>query len=117
MPSISTRLSGKAHSGKGPRPFLGYFFVPEECPQSMTPVHFVSPHFAALPEFENTSYAARYELLCRKLVQERLYDAAALVLTASSAADSGGFAAASELTSPRRFAAALAGKMAGMDAE
>ena len=64
--------------GESSKPFLGYFFVLEECPKSTTPVRFTSPHFPAMPEFENTSYVGRYEILCRKLVQERLYDAAAL---------------------------------------
>lgn len=103
--------------GQSPKPFLGYFFVLEECPKSTAAVRFVSPHFAALPEFENTSYARRYDILCRKLVQEQLYDAAALVLTNAAAASTGDYRAASELTSPRRFAAALAGKIAGMVAE
>ncbi|MHC4716289.1 MAG: PaeR7I family type II restriction endonuclease, partial [Planctomycetota bacterium] len=58
--------------GEGAKPFLGYFFVLEECPQSTAPVRFSSPHFPAMPEFENASYADRYEILCRKLVQEQL---------------------------------------------
>jgi len=102
--------------GESPKPFLGYFFVLEECPKSTTPVRFTSPHFPAMPEFENTSYAARYEILCRKLVQEQLYDAGALVLTDTKAATTGAFRTASELTSPHRFAATLAGKIAAIAA-
>lgn len=98
--------------GDSPKPFVGYFFVLEECAKSTTPVRFTSPHFAALPEFENTSYADRYDTLCRKLVQERLYDAAALVLTDRKAARTGSYRSASKLTSPQTFAAALAGKLA-----
>jgi type II restriction enzyme len=103
--------------GDSPKPFLGYFFVLEESPASTAPVRFVSPHFSARPEFENTSYAARYEILCRKFVQEQLYDAAALVLTETKAAKSGVFRSASTLTSAERFAATLAGKIAGMAAQ
>ena len=99
--------------GESAKPFLGYFFVLEECPCSTVPVRFVSSHFPAMPGFENTSYAARYEIFCRKLVQEQLYDAASLVLTTTGAATSGAFRAGSELTSPHRFAAVLAGKIAG----
>ncbi len=102
--------------GQSPKPFLGFFFVLEECPGSTTPVRFTSPHFAALPEFSQTSYAARYEILCRKLVQEQLYDAAALVLTKSEAVKTGDSTVASDLSSPRRFAATLAGKIAAMAA-
>ncbi len=100
--------------GDGPKPFVGYFFVLEECPKSTARVSFTSRHFPAMPEFENTSYAARYEILCRKLVQEQLYDAAALVLTDRRSARTGAFRTSSELTSPRRFAASLAGKIAGI---
>jgi len=102
--------------GEAPRPFLGYFFLLEECARSTTPVHLTSPHFPAMAEFQNTSYAARYEILCRKLVQERLYDAAALLLTDARAAKTGEFHTGSELTSPHRFAATLAGKIAGIAA-
>ncbi len=71
---------------------------------------------AAMPEFENTSYAARYEILCRKLVQEQLYDATALVLSDRGSATTGAFRTASELTSPHRVAATLAGKIAAITA-
>lgn len=100
--------------GESPKPFVGYFFVLEQCPRSTAPVKFTSPHFAAMPEFQDTSYAARYEILCRKLVQEQLYDAAALVLTDRESARTGAFRTAGELTSPHRFAATLAGKIAGI---
>ena len=98
--------------GESAKPFVGYFFVLEECPKSTAPVTFSSPHFAAMPEFTHASYAARYEILCRKLVQEQLYDAAALVLTDRKSAGTGAFRTASERTSPHRFAATLAGTIA-----
>ena len=102
--------------GDCPKPFLGYFFVLEECPKSTVPIKRQSPHFDILPEFEGASYAERYEILCRKLVQERLYDAAALVLSTRRGIEDGNYRAASELTSARRFAATLAGKVAAMAA-
>ena len=100
--------------GESSKPFIGYFFVLEDCLKSTAPVNFTSPHFPTLPEFEKTSYAARYEILCRKLVQEQIYDAASLVLAGRKAVSTGRFRIASELTSPRRFAATLAGKIAAM---
>lgn len=100
--------------GESSKPFVGYFFVLEECAASTTPVKVTSPHFAPMAEFENTSYAARYEILCRKLVHEQLYDAAALVLTDRDTATRGAFRTASDLTSPRRFGATLAGKIASL---
>jgi hypothetical protein len=88
--------------------------VLEECAKSTADVRFASPHFSAVPEFVNSSYAQRYEILCRKLVQEQMYDAAALVLTNAKAVRTGEFRAASELTSARCFAATLAGKVAAV---
>ena len=96
--------------GESQKPFLGYMFVLEECPRSLSPVRFNSQHFTAFPEFNNASYAQRYEILCRKLVQEQLYDSAALILTEQS----GSWRDLSEMTSAKRFASVLAGKMAGL---
>jgi len=61
------------------RPWLGYFFMLEDCPGSQRPVKNREPHFKVFPEFEGASYAKRYELFCRKLVRERHYSAAAFM--------------------------------------
>ncbi len=61
------------------RPWLGYLFMLEDCPASCRPVRVVEPHFAVFPEFRGASYRRRYEVFCRKLVRERLYDAAAFL--------------------------------------
>ena len=66
--------------GTGPRPFLGYFFLLEDCSRIHSPVKVVQPHFKVDPEFVGASYAKRYELLCRRLVFERHYEAACLTL-------------------------------------
>ena len=61
------------------RPWLGYLFLLEDCPQSRRPVKVREPHFKVFPDFDGASYVKRYELFCRKLVLERHYDAAALL--------------------------------------
>ena len=71
--------------GTGPRPFLGYFFLLEDCPQVKKPVRNQEPYFAVDPMFKSASYSRRYELLCRRLILERLYDAACLTLATSDA--------------------------------
>lgn len=96
--------------GDSLRPFLGYFFVLEDCYSAIRPVKFKSPHFPAMKEFENTSYAQRYDLLCRRLVQENLYDAAALLLTDKHEYKK--YSSLSEITSWRQFAISLAAKAA-----
>ncbi|MBP7126094.1 restriction endonuclease [Myxococcota bacterium] len=66
--------------GNQQRPFLGYLFLLEDCPQVHKPVKVKQPHFVVDKEFVDASYGRRYELLCRRLVRERLYDAACFSL-------------------------------------
>lgn len=65
--------------GSQPEPFLGWIIYVEKTQESNSPVKNSSSHFPCLPEFKGTSYLDRYNLLCQKLVQERLYRCAALV--------------------------------------
>ena len=62
------------------QPWLGYFFLLENAEKSTRPVALKSSAFPALPVFGNTSYAQRYSILCERLVLERKYTRAALVL-------------------------------------
>ncbi len=73
------------------RPWLGYFFMLEECENSSRPVKVQEPHFKVLPEFINASYAKRYELFCRKLVRERHYTESSFILSSKSRGIKGGF--------------------------
>lgn len=63
------------------RPWLGYVFILEDCPRSNAPVKSKEPHYSTFPEFAAASYAKRYEIFLTKLVRERLYDGACLLLT------------------------------------
>lgn len=65
------------------RPWLGYLFLLEEAPGSTKPVRVKQPLFEVDPAFVGASYKRRYELLCRRLVLERLYDAACFVTAAA----------------------------------
>ena len=47
------------------------------------------PHFEVFPEFKGTSYMQRYELLLRRLVRERLYDSATLLVATEKEGKSG----------------------------
>lgn len=77
--------------GSSPRPWLGYLMLLEDAPGSTRPVAVAEPHFPAFAEFHNASYAKRYEILLTKMVRERLYDAAALILSPSTAVRDGAF--------------------------
>ena len=70
-----------------PPPWLGYLFLLEDCPQSRSPVAVLQPHFQVRPEFMGASYSKRYELLCRRLVLERHYGAACLLVADKSRAN------------------------------
>jgi hypothetical protein len=90
-----------------PRPWLGYVFILEDCPKSRSPVRVKQPHFEVFPEFQEASYAKRYEILLTKLLRERLYDGASLLLTTKKGGKSGEYHCPSDELSFRNFAAGL----------
>lgn len=100
------------------RPWLGWVMLLEDCPKSRQPVGVEEPHFPVFPDFQNTSYAKRYELLLRRLVLEKLYDPAALLTTTAEDGLQGNYAEpASDLTMHRllaRMAAHVSGLMADL---
>jgi hypothetical protein len=93
--------------GTGSRPFLGYFFLLEDCAEVKRPVKNAAPYFKVDPAFEKASYSGRYELLLRRLVLERLYDAACLTLATKG--ENTALSHPAEDLSFRRFAAVLQG--------
>jgi len=95
-------------------PWLGYLFVLEDCEKSQSVVKIEEPHFEVLPEFKETSYAKRYEIFCRKLVKERQYSAACLLLVNRSKAEElENYHEPAEDLSARRFLAQLLGHVIG----
>jgi Restriction endonuclease XhoI len=94
------------------RPFVGYFMLLQDCAEVHRPVQENSPHFAILPEFKDASYAQRYELLCKKLTLERLYDAAALLLSPDDTGLQGTYSELSAMSGLRVLIAGLAAHVA-----
>jgi len=92
-----------------PPPFIGYLMLVEDVQGSRAPIRDASPHFPIFPEFRNASYAERYNILCHKLVKEKLYTAAAVLLSPRSGGESGEYSEMSELTGLRMFLTTLAG--------
>ena len=85
--------------GQTPTPFLGYLFLLEDRDNVKIPVINKEPHFRVDPEFRGdahlkdatvirryrgVSYSKRYELLCRRLVLERLYTSACFMMATNS---------------------------------
>jgi len=98
--------------GAAPRPWLGYVFLLEDCPKSQCAVKVAEPHFEVFEEFREASYIRRYELLCRKLVRERHYEAAAFLTAGASEGARGRFFEPAEDLAFPDFAASLMGRMA-----
>lgn len=90
-PSFGNNLNNRVTAyregrfGASPRPFLGYLFLLEDAPAVHRPVGNAEPYFGVDPAFRGASYARRYELFLRRLLLERLYDAACLTLATNEA--------------------------------
>ena len=97
---------------ESPQPFLGYFFMLEDCEASNRPVGVQEPHFKVLPEFVGASYMRRYELFCRKLVLERQYSASAFITSSVQEGLKGEFKTPAEDLSIERFARVLVAHVA-----
>ncbi len=74
-----------------PKPWLGFLFLLEDCDESRHPVVARQPHFSIFEEFRGSSYQKRYELLLRKLVRERHYEAAAFLVSTAERGPSGDY--------------------------
>ena len=98
--------------GDNPRPFVGWLMLIEDCDKSRSPVICASPHFPVFKEFNGASYADRYNILCRKLVQEQLYTTASVLLSTRSAVKGGAYSELSKMTSMNTFVTSLAGHVA-----
>ena len=98
--------------GERPRPFVGWLILVEDADESRRSIGDVSPHFPIFAEFQDASYVERYNILCRKLVQEQLYSAASVLLSPRSATEDGVYSELSELTGLRTFVTGLAGHVA-----
>ena len=85
--------------GEGaPPPFLGYLFLLEDRASVKEPVANKEPYFKVDPifrgkpsvtkkgvkKYQGVTYAERYEILCRRLVLERIYNASCFLMATNS---------------------------------
>ncbi len=94
------------------QPWLGYFLIVEKAERSLAPVRLPKAVFEPMPVFKGTSYIDRYSILCRRLVLERNYTAAALL--ASPRGFEGEFDEPSEDLSFEHFVRSLFGHLVGI---
>ncbi len=94
------------------QPFLGYLMLLEDTSASTTSVKIEENHYKAFPEFINTSYAKRYQLLCERVIQEKLYSSSALILSNKiEGSKIGQYSSPTENLTPRSLFANFAGKV------
>lgn len=95
--------------GEYPRPFVGWLMLVEDAPASRASVRNQSPHFPVFPEFDNASYLQRYDVMCKRLVQENLYTAATVI---ASEKNQSKYSELSTITSLKCFVSAFAAHIA-----
>jgi len=93
--------------GSGANPFIGYCILVEDKEKSRCIPKRGNPsiHFASDPIFKTASYQERMRILCERMVQERIYTAAAVLASPPNAAKSGRFTDLSSNTSLNRLIA------------
>lgn len=102
--------------GNQPRPFIGWLMMVEDAAESRRPVKDTSPHFPVFPEFSAASYLERYNILCQKLMRERMYTTATVLASPRHAVGTGEFIELSPMTGLKAFVTSLAGHVAGESA-
>ncbi len=101
--------------GDSMQPWVGYFFMIEDCEKSRVQVSVTESHFKVFPEFVNTSYTRRYEIFCTKLMRERLYTRAALLTSTMSDGLNGKYAEPSSDLSIELFVRSLAAHLSSVE--
>lgn len=96
---------------ESPRPWLGYIFLLEGCNESRSQVSVQEPHFRVFEDFKEASYQKRYEILLRKLIRERHYDAAAYLVTERESGLRGDYVEPARDLNFQRFASSLTGHL------
>lgn len=64
-------------------PFVGYLMLLQDNSDSTKLVTAKSRHYYILKEYRKASHADRYRLLCERLMEQKLYNAASLLLSSS----------------------------------
>lgn len=111
------------------RLFTGYLILVEDCKETLTSVQIQMKHFRVMEEFmltpkvrdeiyvrndkgeypaiDGVSYMERFDILCRRLMQKKLYTAASVIKSPRSAITSGEYSHVSRETSVKAFLASL----------
>ena len=95
--------------GTGANPFIGYFILVEDDEKSRRPSTKGNPsiHFQNDTIFEKASYQDRMRILCERMMQEKLYTAAAVMISPKPAKQTGLYSDLSPETSFEKLTAKL----------
>lgn len=95
-------------------PFLGFLVVLADKPSLSNPVRPEKCRFPQFKEFDESTYVDRWNLLCRKLVEERMFSRSAFLLTEEGpGSETGEYREIETFTSIKSFLTGLAGHIAG----
>ena len=90
------------------KPWLGYLFMLEERDASVRPTKpILLKPYRVDEAFQTRSYAKRYELVCERLVRDRLYDAACFFTSTAQTGKRGDYNEPNEELSIKNFAISL----------
>lgn len=90
------------------KPWLGYIFMLEEREASLRPTKpILLKPYQVDEAFQKRSYAKRYELVCQRLVRDRLYDAACFFTSNATTGKKGQYREPNEELSIKNFAISL----------
>lgn len=96
----------------GKPPFLGYLLLLEDCSASTSPVRVEESNYKVFPEFIDSSYAKRYRLLMERLVAQKLYSSASLLLSNRiDGGETGAFTCPVDTLHPRSLFADFSGAL------
>ena len=99
------------------RPWLGYLFMLEEIEKSVRPTKRVRlDTYPIDEEFQELSYAKRYELVCLRLVRERTYDAACFFTSGAERGIDGQYTEPNAEIGIRNFCISLHGRASAFNA-
>jgi len=95
--------------GRSSRPFLGYILLLEQALESTRPVSVVEQHFPVFDEFQGASYEVRCTQTLLRLLRERSYDAASLIVAERNSGADGQYTAPAPELNFERFATLMCG--------
>lgn len=92
-----------------PTPWVGYLILMADTEKSRSPVRIREPNFEVDDEFKDASYIDRTEVLCLRMVRQRLVDGAAFLTSNETTGIDGEYDEPNEELSFRRYISSLVG--------